>query len=297
MLNDVLSGASPVATPGLEVHKRVLGVVLGETAAPISLATGNRASGAYQQAEKELISNLGKGLTWKSFNKVAFGAHGERIGDSTLYAGNTAIIISSKDENGGAPASLTGAMDTIKKFPKDFGPGTQFYDEYSDLLKLFNTLDQNTAVNGVIQACVQLDLITYNEATAFESDIYGKGKIEDSTIQQYPGLWNIYTIPRRVDKKNLKYQQGFHILSTMALLLKKELNKDLIRITNFFKAVLNKSSLVQVYTKVGASNKGIWFNEFDVIWPPTFTGNIIVETDFYTAQARPSKKLSFYFTG
>jgi hypothetical protein len=65
--------------------------------------------------------------------------------------------------------------------------------------------------------------------------------------------------------------------------------------TDFFKAVLNKASMVQVYTDTQRSAKGIAFSDFNVVWPPTFTGSIIIESDHYTSNAKPSKKISFVF--
>ena len=65
--------------------------------------------------------------------------------------------------------------------------------------------------------------------------------------------------------------------------------------TNFFKAVLNKAQMVQVYTTTEKVNDGITFTDFEVVWPPTFAGSIIIESDHYTSNAKPSKKISFVF--
>lgn len=297
--NLAIGGNDPV--PEIAQYHSVLEVVLGETAAPIALYTGNNVSGSYQEAEQQMLANLidGQPLTWADFNTVTFGKHGAAIGDSTLQTadGSASVIVSSKNDKGGAPASLTGAMETINnpKYKQDFGPQSQFYKSYKDIVDILQILDKGTAVTGLVAVAKHLGWIDQTEMLQFIGTIYGKGKIKDNVIKQYPGLWELYTQPRRVDKANNKYQPGFHILSTMAVNLKQHLNQDLPRITAFFKAVLNKSSMVQVYTKVGQNKEGLWFDNFDVVWPPTFKGNIVVESDFFTAQAKPSKKLSFYF--
>jgi len=301
MLLENLGVGDNEPVPDIAQYHSVLEVVLGETAAPIALYTGNNVSGSYQEAEQQMLANLisDQPLTWADFNTVTFGKHGAAIGDSTLQTadGSASVIVSSKNDKGGAPASLTGAMETINnpKYQQDFGKGSRFYKSYKDIVDILQILDNGLAVTGVVAAAVHLGWITQNEMVSFMSFIYGKGKIKDSEIKQYPGLWELYTQPRRVDKTNNKYQPGFHILSTMAVNLKQHLNRDLPRITAFFKAVLNKSSMVQVYTKVGQNKEGVWFDNFDVVWPPTFKGSIVVESDFFTAQAKPSKKLSFYF--
>jgi hypothetical protein len=65
--------------------------------------------------------------------------------------------------------------------------------------------------------------------------------------------------------------------------------------TDFFKAVLNKAAMVQVYTTTERADNGISFSDFEVVWPPTFTGSIQIESDHYTSNAKPSKKISFVF--
>jgi hypothetical protein len=62
-----------------------------------------------------------------------------------------------------------------------------------------------------------------------------------------------------------------------------------------FKAVLNRADMVQVYTTVKKNNQGIWYEDFNVVWPPTFSGTIQIESDHYTANAKAGKKISFVF--
>ena len=98
-----------------------------------------------------------------------------------------------------------------------------------------------------------------------------------------------------VDLNNPKWQMGYHLLGNCAKLLKASLNTDTTLMTDFFKAVLNKAAMVQVYTNTERSGNGIKFSDFNVVWPPTFTGKIVIESDHYTSNAKPSKKISFKF--
>jgi uncharacterized protein YfiM (DUF2279 family) len=98
-----------------------------------------------------------------------------------------------------------------------------------------------------------------------------------------------------VDLSNAKFQMGYHLLGNCAKLLKTKLNADSALMTDFFKAVLNKAAMVQVYTNTTRSSQGISFSDFNVVWPPTFTGSIRIESDHYTSNAKPSKKISFVF--
>ena len=211
------------------------------------------------------------------------------------------------------PQLALGAMETIDKFPDDFGPGTKFYKKYQSFLPVLEKLHAGTAVSGVIDACESIEMITTEEA-AYIRSIYGKGTGTLDELNQYPNLPELYkakaflgstvtnkqgkevTSARGVDINNPKFQMGYHLLGNLAKKLKERLNSDRGLMTDFFKAVLNKSSMVQVYTKTSRNDKGIYFSDFDLVWPATFTGNIIIESDFYTSNARPSKKLSFVFT-
>lgn len=308
LIDDLIKNTGPV--PNLEQYADQVEVVFGESAAPIALSLNKRVSGAYAEAEKDLLGPLG--LSWASFNEVSFGSFGEKIGDSFLWAGETKIIISSKNKTGGAAASLTGAMETLDKYPEEFGPGTKFYDKYKDILPTLQVLHTQQAIPGVLSACELQEIITKEEKD-FIVSIYGKGTGTKDDLQNFSNLPNLYlakqflgsqqinkagdvvTAKQGVDLSNAKFQMGYHLLGNCAKLLKTKLNNDSALMTDFFKAVLNKAAMVQVYTDTARSSQGISFSDFNVVWPPTFTGSIRIESDHYTSNAKPSKKISFVF--
>jgi hypothetical protein len=310
LIDDLIKDTGPV--PNLEQYADQVEVVFGETAAPIALALGKRVSGAYKDAEKNLLGKLEPKRTWADFREVSFGAFGEKIGDSFLYSGETKIIISSKNKTGGAAASLTGAMETIDKYPEDFGSGTPFAQKYSAILPTLEKLHTEQAIPGVLAACELQGIITKEEKD-FIVSIYGKGTGTEQDLQNYPNLPTIYKAKsfigskvvnvkgqeviskQGVDLSNAKFQMGYHLLGNCAKLLKTKLNADSALMTDFFKAVLNKAAMVQVYTNTTRSSQGISFSDFNVVWPPTFTGSIRIESDHYTSNAKPSKKISFVF--
>ena len=314
LLDDLIKDTGPV--PNLEQYADQIEVVFGETAAPIALALGKRVSGSYKDAEANLLGKLVPKRTWADFKEVSFGAFGEKIGDSFLWDGPgenaTKIIISSKNKSGGAAASLTGAMETIDKYPDDFGPTTPFAAKYNTILPTLQVLHSQQAIPGVLAACVLQGIIT-EEEKEFIVSIYGKGTGTEQDLKNYPNLPSLYlakqflggqqinkagdvvTAKKGVDLSNAKFQMGYHLLGNCAKLLKTKLNTDSALMTDFFKAVLNKAAMVQVYTDTSRSSQGITFSDFNVVWPPTFTGSIRIESDHYTSNAKPSKKISFVF--
>jgi hypothetical protein len=309
LADDLLKNTTPTPVPNIEGYQDQVEVVFGESVQPIALANNNRVTGSYKDAEKNLLNPMG--VSWSDFKQVSFGGFGEQIGDSYLHAGEVKLTVSSKGKKG-ANASLTGAMETIEKYPDEFGPGTAFSKKYKKLMPVFQILHQENAIPGVIKASVFLKIITQEEADYIQS-IYGKGTGTVEELQNYPNLSTVYKakmfmgqevtnkkgVVRKsaqgVDPSNPKFQMGYHLLGNLAKLLKIKLNEDVALMTSFFKAVLNKSSMVQVYTSTKRNEKGIWFDNFKVIWPPTFSGNIVIESDHYTSNARPSKKVSFKF--
>lgn len=312
ILNDLLNNSSPVPTPNLDQYERELEVVLGETAAPIALMTGNRVSGAYEDVEQQLLQQLDPPLTWTDLSTVTYGKKGGKVEDCSMYAGEVKLMVSSKDSGGGAPASLTGFMETIEKYSDQFGAGTEFYEKYQDIFVVLDLLHKNKAAAGILEASVQLKFIDEDEKRYIKS-IYntGKGSVKDA--KNYTNLTDVLaakgvkgamvtnskgervTSKQGVDTGNFKYQFGYHLLGNLAVMIQKHFAKDQERVTKMFKSVLNRADMVQVYTKVGKGNQGLWFEDFKVTWPPTFDGKIVIIADHYTANAPAGKKISFYF--
>ena len=203
-------------------------------------------------------------------------------------------------------------METIEKYSDQFGPGTEFYETYKDIFNVLNLLHKGTGVSGILKASVALDFIDEDEEIYIKS-IYntGKGSVKDA--KNFTNLENVLSAKgmkgativnskgervmskQGVDTNNFKYQFGYHLLGNLAVMIQKHFAKDQDRVTKMFKSVLNRADMVQVYTKVGKNNQGLWFEDFKVTWPPTFNGKIVIIADHYTANAPAGKKISFYF--
>lgn len=310
LLDDLLNNETPVPVPDIDHYHREIEVVLGETAAPIALSSGKRVSGSWSEVQSELLKP--EGLSWANFTEVTYGKKGGKLEDCAIYAGEFKLLVSSKDSTGGSPASLTGFVETLDKRPEEFGPGTKFYKKYKNILDIIRTLYDYSAKDGIVLASVQLGIINKDEARYILS-IYGGGAGSMADVQNYPNLPEVLKAKKimgqsitnkagqqvaskqGVDLNNHKYQLGYHLLGNLAVMIKKKLNEDVPKITQMFKSVLNRADMVQVYTKVKKNNQGIWYDDFNVVWPPTFNGTIQIESDHYTANAKAGKKISFVF--
>jgi hypothetical protein len=312
LLRDVLSNPSPVPVPGLEKYMREIEVVLGETAAPLALVTGNRVSGSWDQVNQQLLTPLG--LQWSDFTEVSYGQKGGELEDSELFAGDTKLMVSSKDSNGGAAASLKGFIETLDKNPDQFGSGTKFYLDYADLLDILRIIYDESSYDGILYVARELEFINEAEEDYIRS-IYKKkkGSIDDAkvfpnlpTVLKAKGIMGSIVVNSKgqkvqskqgVDMNNPKYQFGYHLFGNLAVMIQKYFAEPSrqTRVTNLFKAVLNKADMVQVYTHTKNGTDGAYFSNFKVTWPPTFTGKIVILADHYTAMAPAGKKISFKF--
>jgi hypothetical protein len=287
MLNNLITKPkTPV--PGIEKYKDTIAVVFGEIASPIALSLNLSTRGSYADAQKNLLGPLG--VTWGDFKQVEYGAKNQKLSDSYLYAGDVKLVVSSKARQG-SPASIITAIETLEKYPKEFG--ANFQKKYQNFLPLLKLLANNDAITGVLKSAIIKKLITQEEADYITS-IYGKN-IKRVNLNTFPNLPRVNLAKPKVDRANPKFDIGYHLLGCVAKELKINLNADKDLLTEFFKAVLNKSTMVQVYTRIDGNEKGLWFSAFDVIWPPVFEGRIEVESDHYTSNARPSKKFGFQF--
>jgi hypothetical protein len=290
MLANVASG-NKTPVPGAAQYASTYEIDLGESAAPIALYTGNFVSGSYAEAERVLLQPLG--LTWKSLNTVEFpGAGSNLLYDSYMHLSkNSTLKISSKDKKGGAAASVTGLIKDISDNPERFKEVTD-NKQFQEILTLINTVAAETAVKGPLSLAERLGFISADDVNNIIQN-YGQGlKYNRYDWTQTPG------IQAALNRKGAKfedpaYDMSYHILAGIAELVADHLNA-LPGVSDFFKAVLTRSTMIQVKTSTVKSGDGAAFSNFNVIYPPVFNGIIkVVAGNNYMATRRPIGKISF----
>ena len=104
------------------------------------------------------------------------------------------------------------------------------------------------------------------------------------------------------DNTRPDYRIGWHLLAAVAAGAADAINKS-YRIDAFFKAVLERSNMIQVKTTLkkaavknaeGKDTNGAYFSNFEVIYPPVFTGTIRLDasSNFYATRV-PVGKMGF----
>lgn len=278
---------------GLTPFRSVIEIKLGEIAAPIALASGQLLSGQFNDLWKSLLGPAGYefGTAYISFPDKQ-----ERLIDSYLHLPNSqTIAISCKSgSNGGAKPSTAIIAQTLADKQEEFADAT-FQKKYGAIIQAINTLNDSSAIDGPLDLAVRYDLIN-NEDHSFIKTIYGSGRILDKDLKRVsPHLYLLYkTATYNPDPHNVEYQTGYHLLAIVARLVAAKINND-PRLTQFFKAVLNKSDLVQITSRTKVSGDALCFKDFQVIYPPTFQGSVRIDCSSYTSRTKPTRKFSFTF--
>jgi hypothetical protein len=291
LLENVATGRN-TPVPGAEQYLSTYEIDLGESAAPIALSTGRFVSGSYQEAEQALLAPIG--LKWTDIQSVIFpGSGSQHLYDSYLRLdkGNT-LKVSSKDKKGGAAAAVTGLIKDIEENPERFASVTS-NRKFQEILKIVKIVAENSAVDGPLKLAVQFELIDATEAAEIKNR-WGKGLkyTPDAVWAKTPGI--VAALKRKGAKfEDPAYDFGYHMLAGVAELVADRINQ-MPGVSDFFKAVLERSTMVQVKARMQKSGNGAAFTNFQVIYPPVFEGSIkVVASNNYMATRRPIGKLSF----
>ena len=311
LLQEVAEGSSnPV--PGAGDYAKSYEIDLGETAAPIALVKKKFLSGAWKQAEEGMLVQLDQVRGVEFPNDPA-----EKLYDSYLVVDDDTIIrVSSKDKAGGAKASVSGVVDDITKYPDRyeglFDPATNpGFDQMLEIVQIIKEPDmgyvanskqwkRNGSIAGALHLGVKVGVISSEQSERILGIIdSNQQQVDDedlgdlTTILQYKGT---------DDATRPDYRVGWHLLAGVAAEVANRVNKN-YKTDAFFKAVLERSNMIQVKTTLkqsaatdqeGNATKGAHFSNFEVIYPPVFTGTIKLDagSNFY-ATRRPVGKMGF----
>jgi len=291
LLNNVLIN-SDTPVKGADQYITTYEVDLGESAAPIALSTGNFVTGNYKEAEDALLKPLG--LTWANVTEVLFpGSGSEHLYDSYLRMSKTDTLkVSSKDKKGGAAAAVTGLISDIEKNPERFADVTSD-KRYAKIIKVLKIISSQSAKEGPLNLAISFGMITQMDADQILAHAgQGEKYSPNERWARTPGLKAAFA--RKGAKfADAAYDMGYHALAGVAELIADKLN-DMPGMSDFFKAVLASSTMIQVKTTMSKGADGASFSKFQIIYPPAFSGNIeVIANNNYMATRRPIGKISF----
>lgn len=302
LLENVLNGvATPIAGAG--EYAKSYEIDLGETAAPISLVTKNFLSGAWSAAEQGMDVDFGQVRGVEFPNDPA-----EKLYDSYLIIDDNQLVrVSSKDKQGGAKASVSGVVDDISNYPDRyeglFDPRTNpGFDQLLEIVQIIKSPDMNIVANspnfrrngsiaGALQLGITSGVITSDQAERIVEVIDSDQQY--ASPEELGDLEQLLQYKGTDDNTRPDYRIGWHLLAAVATGAANKINAD-YPIDKFFKAILERSNMIQVKTALKKGGDGAYFSNFEVIYPPVFTGTIRLDagSNFY-ATRRPVGKMGF----
>lgn len=273
-------------------------VQFGEVAAPLAITKGINVSGALQQAETQLVDLLDPGVKFMSIQQVEFPENiAEKLIDSYLITPNGSKIgVSSKDKKGGAAASITSIIETMNTKMNIIEERVPtFKTKYKDYIALLKIMETSSGKEVAFNVAAQMKLITPQVAKqAYDAMIANPG--DEAALRAIDGGkyaamtvdWDGYN-PRPHDM----YQIHYHAVASLARIVANKFNENKQEVYNFFATVLESSNMIQVMTTLGLKDDQASFSNFNVIYPPTFDGDIKLEAGSYFYATKPPAGFTF----
>lgn len=270
-----------------EVHENYT----GEFAAPIALIMGLISNqDVRQKAEAALLG----GEKFDNCQIIFPLSATEKLVDSKVVAPNGRIVgISSKAKrSGGAAASLTGLADTIKqkREDSDFQP---ILKEFADVIDMIETVNNMSAEAGFIQLSLDQKIIDNQDATVIADGIKRAKAGQKSTLDDLtPRLQNLVG-QYGADTDNPRYNIIYHAIAALSRQLGIKLAD--MDITGAVKAILNFSTMCQIYAGTSKAGSDIKMDTFKMVWPPQYEGTVVIDTAKNFTSTEIRGKLGFKF--
>jgi len=292
MLNAVARGEETYV-PGAAEHRAVIEKYVGEYAAAIAVITGNFISGNYDDAERDVLAP--QGADWSDMKLMQFPTSTTTaLVDSYVYSEDESahVAISSKAGGGGASASLSSVAKILDKKADQFD--NKFLAQNEELIHGINLLSNNSAVEGVYKTAKLYGILSDHDIKIIHYLTKSFDKDEKILSGRLKKLARTYPTAEYVEKAKMhpNYNLGYRLLAAAARKVTDKLNG--LNPTDLFRAVLAKSSMIQVYAKTQKRGDSLAFVDFRVVFPATFTGTIVfdAQTNFFSTQP-PKGRVTF----
>lgn len=263
----------------------------GEFAAPIAIITAQvNNQSVRQRAEQTLLG----GERFANCKIIFPLSQTQKLVDSQLVAPNGRVVgVSSKAKSGGgAAASMEGLMDTIdlKRGDSDFQPVLK---QYTQEIAMMETVVKNSAVEGFLILCKQEKLYDDADEKAIRDGLARAKQGQKTSLDQLTERLQNYISNYGADTDNPRYNILFHATAATSRLLGIKLEE--MDVTGAVKAILNFSTMVQIYAGTSKSGQNIKMNSFKMVWPPQYEGEVVIDTAKNFTGTEIRGKISFKF--
>lgn len=238
---------------------------LGEIVQPIAIMSG-LVKGDIDKARQEIL-----GVPFADCQVNWPQSRSHNLVDSIFTNPSTGATLGiSTKGNKGANASVNNIYAAIVKAQNQ--KNTKLLKAHPTTVKIVTDLATKTSIKGPIEMAVEYRLITKRLANEI-LDLIRITKVNTRGLSpEAKNLFSMYGSRSSSPGFNI----GYVLVSNTAKMLAEKINND----PNFGKgclAFLNQSSIVQIYTTTGINGNDVIFNGFRSVYPPNFSGTILVD--------------------
>ena len=284
-LKDLSQGKGDIVFPGMFDQMPALRDYFGEIMQPIALM-GNVIQGQAEQAREVLAG----GSQWRDCQVYWPMAMNAALCDSFMIAPNGQEIGISSKGGAGARASAKNLYDAAEKARKE--GNTKLLDNAKYTVDVVKIINDSSAKQGPFRLAMQLGIKGIDEELLRETNNYiNTGKADLNDISEKARL---VLEPYNVQLSTKGFNAGYAITSAVAKTTSAEINKN----PEFSKGallLLNQSSIIQIYTKMGKQGNNVVLGEFTAVYPPNFEGTLKVDGSKNYYSSRIAGRLAFFF--
>ena len=285
-LTKLAQGRGDIVFTGMADQMEAVRDYFGEIMQPLALA-GGLIKGQAEDARKLLAG----GATWKNCKMMWPMSMNAALCDSFLIAPNGQEIGISSKGGAGAKASAKNLYDAYKKAEAD--GNTDLINSAKFTIDVVRLIGENTAKQGPFAIAEMLSMNNITQDISQEVDQFvkaGKTDFNDVSQASLDLLANF-----RVNNEVKGFNTGYAIMAAVAKTVAKEINKN-PEFTPGALALLNQSSIIQVYTKMAKQGDDAVLSDFRAVYPPNFEGQIKVDGGKSYYSSRIQGKLAFSFS-
>jgi hypothetical protein len=284
-LQNLAQGRNEVVFPEMYEQQAAIRDYFGEVMQPVALM-GGVIKGQAEDARKELAD----GAEWRDCEVMWPMSMNAALCDSFMIAPNGAQIGISSKGGQGAAASSKNLHDAVLKARKN---GNEIVEEggVSDFAaKLVTIIAENNQYEGPIAVGKFLEIDGIDDKLFEEIQKYikeGKSDLEGLSPQAQK-----IAEPFAFKLETKGFNTGYALLSAASKTCAKVVNAD-DRFSKGAIALLNQSDIIQLYTKMGKKGDDAVLGEFKAVYPPTFSGKVLLEGGKNYYSSRVGGKMAF----
>jgi hypothetical protein len=170
-----------------------------------------------------------------------------------------------------------------------------FEDKYETYINIMKIIENSTGKNVAYNVAAEMELITpqvadqaYNAMIANPNDMDSLKAIDNGKYYAMTVEWPGYN-----PKPHPMYQLHYHACASLARQVADKFNENKQEVYSFFATVLESSNMIQVMSALSLKGDQASFSNFNVIYPPTFDGDIKLEAGSYFYATKPPAGFTF----